>query len=111
METIYIGIDTAIPLGLLVTEIVTNAIKHAFPDGQHGNINIKLERNNSFYTLTITDDGIGMPKDLELDNTDSLGIKLIMSLAEQLDAKLTIEGVNGTEYIIKFKELNYKKRI
>ena len=111
LETIYLGIDTAIPLGLLITEIVTNAIKHAFPDGQNGNINIKLERNNSVHTLTISDDGVGIPKDLELDNTDSLGIKLIMSLAEQLDAKLTIEGVNGTEYVIKFKELNYKKRI
>lgn len=111
-QNIKIGVDTAIPCGLIINELVSNSLKHAFPDGRKGNIEIVMkEQNPRNFTLEVKDDGIGFPKDIDFRNTISLGLQLIITLAEQLDGTINKQNTNGTRFILKFKELDYTSRI
>ncbi len=109
IEEINLNIDTAIPLGLIINELVTNSVKYAFPQLE-GTITLKLKSLHEQMELTIADNGIGLPKDLDLEKTETLGLKLVNSLVNQLDGKLKLNRNNGTEFKITFKELKYKKR-
>ncbi|WP_281542766.1 sensor histidine kinase [Maribacter aestuarii] len=104
---IKLGIDTAIPLGLLINEAVTNALKYGFADEEEGEIYIALKKEiDKQYTLNIGDNGVGYPENVTYKNTKSLGLKLIYNLTRQL--KGTIQRDNnkkGTNYIIKFREV------
>lgn len=104
---IKLGIDTAIPLGLLINEAVTNALKYGFTDDEEGEIYIALKQElDKQYILNIGDNGIGFPDTINYKNTKSLGLKLIYNLTRQL--KGTIQKDNskkGTNYIIKFQEV------
>jgi two-component sensor histidine kinase len=84
IENINLNIDTAIPLGLIVNELVTNNVKHAFPQSE-GTITIKLKSLNEQMELTIADNGIGLPKGMDIENTKTLGLKLVKSLVNQLE--------------------------
>lgn len=106
---ISLSIDTAVPVGLLITEILTNSIKYAFPEG-NGNMCLKFSRENKHYLLNLEDDGVGFSSD-KLNTNESLGMQLIQSLSEQLDSEMKIETINGTRYSFKFTEINYKDRI
>lgn len=108
VESVMLDINTSIPLGLIVNELVSNSMKHAFPEGRKGNINIKFSALDDNYTLVVEDDGVGFPKDLDLYNTDSLGLRLVNSLTEQIDGKLNMDNAKGSKFIIKFKEENYE---
>ncbi|HHY00804.1 MAG TPA: PAS domain S-box protein [Methanothermobacter sp.] len=110
VENIEIGIDTAIPCGLIINEIVTNSVKHAFPD-HTGKITVKISSSHDDIQLTLSDNGIGIPEKLDYEKTDSLGLKLVKSLVDQIDGHMTIESTNGTSIKIIFKEVKYKKRI
>jgi two-component sensor histidine kinase len=103
------GIETAVPLGLLVNEIITNSMKHAFPEGRSGNINIILKEYDD-YELIISDDGIGLPDDVNLEESKTLGLQIINNLIKQIDGTIEINSNHGTQFKIKFQELNYKKR-
>jgi PAS domain S-box-containing protein len=107
---ITVGIDTAIPLGLIINEIISNSIKHAFPDGK-GEINIIFDYYMNKYKLKVNDDGIGIPKDVDFKNTDTLGLRLVNNLVKQLDGEIKLKKLNGTEFKIIFPELKYKKRM
>ena len=110
IENIKFNIDTAIPLGLIINELVTNSIKYAFPlDG--GTITIKLRTILNNFELIISDNGIGIPKNIDPRNTTTLGLRLVTTLINQLEGKLKININNGTEFKIIFKKLEYKKRI
>ncbi|MCK9151861.1 sensor histidine kinase [Methanobacterium alcaliphilum] len=109
-EDIYLGLETAVPCGLMANEIITNSMKHAFPNESKGNINIIFKEKENNYLLSISDDGIGLPDDLDLENSTSLGIQIIRSLINQIDGELKIKKDNGTEFIITFKELDYNER-
>jgi two-component sensor histidine kinase len=116
ISEIAFEIDTAIPCGLLINELLSNALKHAFPDGREGEISISLKKKVAGggleYELTAQDNGVGIPEDLDIAKTKSLGLQLISSLAEhQLQGKLTLHRTGGTAFNIIFKELKYKKRI
>ena len=111
VEPISLDINTAIPLGLIVNEIVTNSLKHAFPEGQEGEINIDFHPNNNYYEFTVKDNGIGFPTDLDFQNTNSLGLQMITSLTDQIDGKIELNKGHGTEFKITFKEIKYKERI
>lgn len=100
-----VGLDTAIPLGLLLNELVSNCIKHAFPDGRKGRIRIQVERLASGGRLVVSDDGIGLPADFRTDRITSMGLKLATSLAKQLDGRMQIISDNGTQLIIDLKSL------
>ena len=111
VESVMVDINTAIPLGLIVNELVSNSMKHAFPNGRNGNIKIKFCSNDDNYTLVVEDDGVGFPVDIDLNNTDSLGLRLVNSLTEQIDGELILDKANGSKFIIKFKEENYEDDI
>ncbi|BDZ69600.1 hypothetical protein GCM10025861_01170 [Methanobacterium petrolearium] len=111
IEDVNIGIDTAIPLGLIINELITNSVKYAFPNHGKGNIKTIFKLKNQGYVLIISDNGIGIPEDLEPGKTETLGLQLVMSLVKQLDGTLKLDRENGTRYTIKFKELKYKERI
>ena len=113
-----LGIDTAIPCGLVINELVSNSLKYAFPDGKHGKVLISLIRNHgdtrhdNAYELIVSDDGIGIPEDFDISKADSLGLQLVTNLVEhQLQGNVQINRTSGTEFQISFNELQYKKRI
>jgi two-component sensor histidine kinase len=89
-------IETAIPCGLIINELVSNALKHAFPDGRKGEVQISFGRMNGQYTLAVCDNGIGIPADLDLSQTNSLGMVLIATLVEQIEGTLEWGRDGGT---------------
>ncbi len=90
-----LDIDRLVPLGLIMNELVTNAVKHAFKNKTSGKIAIKGIFENGFYKLMVTDDGEGMPEKFSMDRTNSLGIRLMKGLANQIKAKISIQSVSG----------------
>ena len=111
IEEVNMSFDTAIPLGLIINEIVTNSVKYAFPEGIKGKIKIILELKDEKYFLTVMDDGVGIPVNIVPEKTETLGLQLINSLINQLDGNIELDRNQGTKYEITFRELNYKKRI
>jgi PAS domain S-box-containing protein len=105
-DEIFINLEQASPLGLIVNELVSNSLKHAFTDGHKGEIHINLKRvNDDHIHLCFSDDGIGLPVSLDWRNLDSLGLKLVLNLAEnQLDGSIKMEVKNGTQFDIIFRE-------
>ncbi|MBI4682149.1 MAG: HAMP domain-containing protein [Nitrospirae bacterium] len=116
-ENIRLPIDTAIPCGLIINELVSNSLKYAFPEGKNGEINIILDKtsaddNDNFYNLTVSDNGIGIPGDLDIRRLKSLGLQLVITLVEhQLKGGMQLDRSKGTLFDIHFKELKYKSRI
>lgn len=121
---IEFGLDTIIPLGLILNEGISNSLKHAFPEGAQGEIRVELEGIdpniaggfNNFhglgkYRLKIKDNGKGLPENFDPGKTNSLGMTLLTSLTAQLDGEAVINNKVGTEIVIDFKELRYKKRV
>ncbi|TLF45782.1 sensor histidine kinase [Maribacter aurantiacus] len=104
---IKLGIDTAIPLGLLINEAVTNALKYGFADDQEGEIYIALKKEiDRHYVLNIGDNGVGFPDTINYKNSKSLGLKLIHNLTRQLKGSIQKDtSKKGTNYIIKFQEI------
>jgi two-component sensor histidine kinase len=100
---VNLTVDVAIPCGLIVNEVVTNALKHAFPDGRAGTVRVSLsERSEETMELTIQDDGVGIPPDIDPLNTVSLGLDLVVTFAEQLNAKMDIVREGGTSFRFRF---------
>ncbi|MDO9044311.1 MAG: PAS domain S-box protein [Methanobacteriaceae archaeon] len=108
-DDVFMGIETAVPCGLLVNELITNSMKHAFPNELSGNISIVLKEYDD-YEIIISDDGIGFPKDINIDESNSLGLQIVSNLINQIDGTIEINNSHGTQFKIKFQELNYKKR-
>jgi PAS domain S-box-containing protein len=107
VEDVMLDINTSIPLGLILNELVSNSLKHAFPDERTGEINVVFTLTNDEYQLKVSDTGIGFPPDLDYRNTDSLGMQLVTSLTSQIDGELELDTTKGTEFCIKFKEKEY----
>jgi two-component sensor histidine kinase len=82
-------------------------MKHAFPDGTNGEINIDFYLKDDVYFLKVSDNGIGFPEDLDFRKTESLGLKLVDTLSRQIDATVKLDRSHGTSFIIKFKEREY----
>ena len=110
IQEIKLNIDTAIPLGLIINELLTNIIKYAFTNFK-GTVTIKLISRPDEIELTIADDGIGLPENIDIENSKTLGLQLVNNLINQLEGKLEIDTHNGTEFKIYFNQLNYKNRI
>jgi len=110
IEDVKLGIDTAIPLGLLINEAITNALKYGIKDDAEGEINIELKQENyRDYVLSIGDNGIGIPEKITFKNTKSLGLKLIHNLARQLRGSITRDySKKGTNYVVRFQEVGKK---
>jgi len=98
-------VDVAIPCGLIVNEVVTNALKHAFPDGRTGTVRVSLSEGPAeMLTLTIEDDGVGIPPGIDPRNTVSLGLDLVTTFAEQLNADMDIVREGGTSFRFRFRK-------
>jgi PAS domain S-box-containing protein len=119
-ENIFLNMDTAIPFGIIVNELVSNSLKHTFSGRDKGRIHIKLSReengkriNNreenkcegyksTSFILKISDDGVGIPRSIDLENPNSFGLQLVTTLVDQLGGKLELKRNNETEFTIRF---------
>lgn len=103
-DPLRLAIDQAIPCGLIVNELLTNSLKHGFPEGRGGTVSIRLhEFANGRYELRVEDDGIGIPEDKCLDSPGSMGLRLVRDLARQLEGELAIESNGGTHVRLVFR--------
>lgn len=105
MVEIDLVLDQAIPCGLLINELITNSLKYAWEEGQNGTIAIGLKEENNIVILEIGDNGKGLPTEFESMKSDTLGLQLVITLAEQLDAELEVDVKGGTKYLIKFENI------
>lgn len=101
-NNIHLDIDTSIPLGLMVTELLTNSLKYGFKDDQKLTITLRLKTKGLHYYLTVADDGVGIPEDLDWQNTETLGIQLVILLTEQFEGKIQLNRGKGTSFQITF---------
>jgi len=102
---IFLTITTAIPCGLIINELVTNALKHAFPKERDGTITVSMTPSNTdSLILTVSDTGIGFPKEVDFRNTATLGMQLVTSLVEQLEGTITLDRSKGTKFRIEFRK-------
>jgi len=110
-ENVCLDVDTASPCGLIINEIVSNSFKHAFPDRRPGQIKIAFHRDGeNQFSLSISDDGIGLREGLNLENSPSLGLRLITGLVKQLKGEIRRSLAGGTEFMITFAAMKYKER-
>jgi len=105
VENVTLDITKSVPCGLIINELLTNSLKYAFPEGRPGTIKITFtQKDNNMLQLTISDDGIGIAKDLDIRKTKSLGLQLVTQLAEnQLDGEIILSRDRGTEFQINFR--------
>jgi two-component sensor histidine kinase len=101
--SVFIPINSAIPCGLIVNELITNALKHAFPNSQQGEISITLKRlDDHQIILEISDNGVGIPSDLDMAHVDTLGLQLVRLLSRQLQGDLSINRANPTRFSLQW---------
>lgn len=98
-----LGIDTAIPCGLMISELVTNTLKYAFPNGRRGNLYVSVGPEDAGHlTLLVKDDGVGFKEGFDWRQSDSLGLQLVSTLTSQLHGTIEVNGVGGTSFKITF---------
>lgn len=102
-KNVFLTVDKAVPCAIIINELISNSMKHAFKGRAKGIINIRMNGNMGNYELLICDDGIGLGTGVKSNDTKSLGLYLVSSLAEQLDADLNISNKVGLTYKLKFK--------
>jgi two-component sensor histidine kinase len=111
VEKHMLDINTIIPLGLILNEILTNTFKYAFPGDSEGIVHIKFSKNeDKEFLLEVADNGVGLPPDFTLKKTGSLGMRLINSLTEQIKGEIDINSEQGTQIRIKFQDLKYPQK-
>ncbi|MBN1940285.1 MAG: PAS domain S-box protein, partial [Candidatus Aminicenantes bacterium] len=111
-EDLSLDINSAIPCGLILNELISNALKHAYPEGRQGVLRIRLSRGpGGSVELEVSDDGVGIPETLDIANPEGFGFQIINLLVGQLEAGLALDRKDGTTFTLKFKELKYKPRI
>ena len=103
VNPIVLELDKAVPCGLIVNELVTNALKHAFPDDRAGYVVIVLESaESSRIRLVVSDDGAGIPPNSDFRTMTSMGMTLILSLTRQIDGTITLDRTSGTKFVVEF---------
>jgi len=108
-EHIYLGMDCAIPLGMIINELVTNSLKHAFPEEREGEIRIEFNRTQNsstssqpLFTLVVSDNGSGFSEKVDFENSDTLGFQLVNALVKQIEGEVELKRNHGTEFRINF---------
>jgi two-component sensor histidine kinase len=101
VEALPLNLDRAIPMGLIINELVSNSLKYAFPDAGAGRLSISLKAiDEEAFVLEVSDDGIGLPADVEPQNPSTLGLRLVYTLAQQLRAQVELKREGGTTFTI-----------
>ena len=95
IQSISLDINTAIPVGLIINELISNSLKHAFPKGRKGEISIAIKRENNSLSILFRDTGVGIPQDIDWQNAKSLGLRLVVSLVEQLSGTIELDRSAG----------------
>ena len=100
---IFLDINLAIPCGLIINELITNSLKHAFPHGKSGKISVKMAQGpKRKYCLIVKDTGVGFPEELDFEKTETLGMQLVVDLARQLNGHIELNKEKGTRFTITF---------
>jgi PAS domain S-box-containing protein len=111
-EEVPLDINSAVPFGLILNELISNSLKHAFPEGRKGKIRIGVKRGpDDTIILRVADDGIGFPKDLDFRQSESLGLQIANLLVGQLEGTIKLDRENGTTFTVTFREIKYAPRI
>jgi PAS domain S-box-containing protein len=101
IDAVYLDVDVAIPFGMIVNELLTNALKYAFPDERSGKIRVVLRSEAAATVLSVEDNGVGLSSEIDLAEVDTLGLQLVRGLAQQLNGTVTIEQNGGTRVVIR----------
>jgi len=109
-ENFFFDMNTAVPLGMIINELFSNSLKHAFSGRAKGEIQIKLRREGNkkdrckspSFTLDVSDNGVGIPENFEIESLNSLGFQLVASLVDQLDGKFVLKRDNGMKFTMRF---------
>ena len=102
IKDVNVDMNKAVPLGLIINELISNSLKHAFPDGRKGVLTVSMKMQDDKFELIIADDGVGSDKDLNLENPDTLGMELISALSTQLYGEMKFIPGKGTKFILSF---------
>jgi two-component sensor histidine kinase len=104
LDPLELELDDALPFGLLISEVVSNSLKHAFPQNRSGKVSVSLrQQSDTTISLVLSDDGVGLPQGLDWTTTRSLGLRLVRALAQQLRGSLEIRSQSGTEVRLTFQ--------
>ena len=110
-EPIYLNLETATPCGLIANELVSNTLKHAFPDGRTGTVSVECyQTGDREIHLFIKDNGIGFPQNLDFRKTNSMGFQVVCTLTDQLEGSIELSRQIGTAFHLKLNELRYAQR-
>ncbi len=105
IEAVALNVNTAIPCGLILNELLMNALKHAFPGGRRGEIDVSLRSaDGGKFILKVSDNGVGFPPDLDFRETRTLGLEIVATLVDQIEGTIALDRTNGTAFRIEFKE-------
>lgn len=104
VDKVELALDQAIPCGLILNELITNSLKYAYPKDQSGEIKIVVKEAEGKVNITVQDFGVGLPKDFNIQESDSLGLSLVDTLIDQIDGELILKRESGTEFLIIFEK-------
>ena len=113
VDDILFEMETSIPLGIIVRELLSNALTHAFPEGEKGEITVDLHSDETTgkYILIISDNGAGIPEDMDIRDTETIGLQLVNDLSDQIGGTIELDRSRGTLFKIVFTKQEYKRRI
>lgn len=104
LDEVYLNLDTSIPCGLIINELLSNAMKYAFKGLNNGTITVKLKDKQNKKELTISDDGVGLPKEYSVEDSETLGLQLVHTLVSQVGGTLSVSTEKGTTFTLLFEE-------
>jgi len=104
VDDVFLGMDTAVPLGIIINELTSNALQHAFEDGIKGEIDIDFFKRDEIFELTISNTGKHFPEDIDFKNTESLGLQLVTNLVSQIEGEVELDTTDRTTFRITFRD-------
>jgi len=105
VQPISLSVDAAVPCGLIINELISNCLKHAFPEGSGGEIRVSIRERDNRIVIEVSDDGIGLSANFDFHTSESLGLQLVNMLVEQLDGSISLEREQGTRFTITFNRV------
>ena len=108
IEEVFLTLNVSIPCGLIINELISNALKYAFEGREKGKIDLSINKKGNNVCLIVEDDGVGIPQSLNIEQTDSLGLQLVTTLVQQIEGKMQLDCSKGSKFTILF-EPNYKE--